>query len=165
MKKLKKFSENELKFIKRVAEERAEGKTHLKTKSLMCAGRKDGSDYEKSLEGHYMGVAGEYAVAEAVKGFADFTPRAKGDKHSADVICRNKQGKECRICVKTTKYKDPIFKANSFKEIEDSTHVALCRYFNTKHEGVEIHWIKSVDSFKKKHYKRDFGYGMKMCLE
>ena len=129
----------------------------------MCAGRKDGSDYEKSLEGHYMGVAGEYAVAEAVKGFADFTPRAEGDKHSADIICRNKQGKECKICVKTTKYKDPIFKANSFKEIEDATHIALCRFvFGV---GVEVHWIKSVDSFRSKYYKRDFGYGMKMCLE
>ena len=57
--KTKFFSQNEQAFLDGVARSRAEGKTHLKTKSLMCSGRKDGSAYDKSLEGHYMGVAGE----------------------------------------------------------------------------------------------------------
>ena len=132
----------------------------------MCSGRKDGSAYDKSLEGHYMGVAGEYAVAEEVKGFMDFIRRSQGDKHSADILCRSQEGKSCKVSVKTTKYKDPILKVNSLAEIKDATHVALCRYFKgDNQEGVEIHWIKSVEEFKKNHYIRDFGYGPKMCLK
>ena len=132
----------------------------------MCSGRKNGRDYDKSLEGHYMGVAGEYAVAEEVKGFMDFIPRSQGDKHSADILCRDKAGESCKISVKTTKYKDPILKVNSLAEIKNATHVALCRYFKEgNQEGVEMHWVKSVEEFKKNHYIRDFGYGPKMCLK
>ena len=164
--KIKLFDKNERTFLDGVARSRAKGKTHLKTKSLMCSGRKDGSAYDKSLEGHYMGVAGEYAVAEEVKGFMDFIPRAEGDKHSADILCRNKEGKSCRISVKTTKYKDPILKVNSLAEIKDATHVALCRYFkDNQRDGVEIYWVKPIGEFKKNHYIRDFGYGPKMCLK
>ena len=164
--KTKFFDQSECIFLDKVARERAKGKTHLKTKSLMCAGRKDGSAYDKSLEGHYMGVAGEYAIAEEVKGFMDFIARLDGDKHSADIICRNKEGKGCKISVKTTKYKDPILKVNSLDEIKDATHVALCRYFkDLGREGIEIHWVKSVEEFKENHYIRDFGYGPKMCLK
>ena len=163
--KVKLFNSNERIFLDGVARSRAEGKTHLKTKSLMCSGRKDGSAYDKSLEGHYMGVAGEYAVAKEVKGFMDFILRSQGDKQSADVLCRNREGKSCKVSVKTTKYKDPILKVNSLTEIEDATHVALCRYFKESNkEGVEIHWIKPVEEFKKNHYIKDFGYGPKMCL-
>ena len=163
--KVKLFNSNERIFLDGVARSRAEGKTHLKTKSLMCSGRKDGSAYDKSLEGHYMGVAGEYAVAKEVKGFMDFIRRSQGDKHSADILCRNREGKSCKVSVKTTKYKDPILKVNSLTEIEDATHVALCRYFKESNkEGVEIHWIKPVEEFKKNHYIKDFGYGPKMCL-
>ncbi len=164
--KLKIFSNGELLFLDQIATSRAAGKTHLKTKSLMCSGRKSGSDYDKSLEGHYMGVAGEYAIAEEVGGFMDCIPRAQGDKHSADIICRNKKGERCRISVNTTKYKDPILKVNCLKEIEDSTHVALCRYFKSSdREGVEIHWVKSLDDFITNHFIRNFGYGDKMCLK
>ena len=163
--KVKLFDSSERVFLDSVARSRAEGKTHLKTKSLMCSGRKDDSAYDKSLEGHYMGVAGEYAVAEEVKGFMDFIRRSQGDKHSADVLCRSREGKNCKVSVKTTKYKDPILKVNSLTEIEDATHVALCRYFKeSNREGVEIHWIKPVEEFKKNHYIKDFGYGPKMCL-
>ena len=113
-----------------------------------------------------MGVAGEYAVAEEVKGVMDFIPRSQGDKHSADILCRNKEGKNCKISVKTTKYKDPILKVNSLDEIKDATHVALCRYFkDSKQEGVEIHWVKTVEEFENNHYIRNFGYGDKMCLK
>ena len=164
--KIKLFDSNEHVFLDSVARSRAKGKTHLKTKSLMCSGRKNGSDYDKSLEGHYMGVAGEYAVAEEVKGFMDFIPRSQGDKHSADILCRDKAGESCKISVKTTKYKDPILKVNSLAEIKNATHVALCRYFKEgNQEGVEMHWVKSVEEFKKNHYIRDFGYGPKMCLK
>lgn len=164
--KIKLFDESERVFLDSIARSRAKGKTHLKTKSLMCAGRKDGSAYDKSLEGHYMGVAGEYALAEELKGFMDFIPRSEGDKHAADILCRDKDGKNCKVSVKTTKYKDPILKVNSLAEIKDATHIALCRYFKEPNqEGVEMHWVKSVEEFEKSHYIRDFGYGPKMCLK
>ena len=59
----------------------------------MCARREDNSAYDKNLQGHYMGVAGEYAVAEEVKGFMDFIHRPRGDKHLAVYNMQGQGGK------------------------------------------------------------------------
>jgi len=163
--KIKIFTKNELDFIEKVAAGRAEGKTYLKSSKLMCSGRDDGSDYDKNLEGAFMGVAGEYAVAEQVKGFADFIQRPDGDKHQADIICRDSKGALSRISVKTTKYSPPILKLNSKREIKDATHIANCRYFNDERgRGVEMYWIKSKEEFLNKMKIKNFGYGDRLCL-
>jgi len=163
--KIKVFNQSELKFVESLAVLRAGGKTYLKSSKLMCARREDNSAYDKNLQGHYMGVAGEYAVAEEVKGFMDFIHRPRGDKHLADITCRDREGRLCRISVKTTKYKDPILKLNSLDEIKDATHVANCRLFNdSRGQGVEMHWIKTKEEFIKKMNVRNFGYGKRLCL-
>jgi hypothetical protein len=153
------LSNQEIKSLQTLTAWRCRGKTHLKTKSLMCSGRKDGSDYDKSFEGHYMGIAGEFVVARYLNGYFDVMPRPKGDKHSADVVS-GVDGK-LRVSVKTTKYSPPILKLNSLDEIKDATHIALC-HFNEP--NVTIHWIKSKNNFLKNMYKKDFGYGERLCL-
>lgn len=153
------LNNSEIKALQELASWRCEGKTHLKTKSLMCSGRKDGSDYDKSFEGHYMGIVGEFAVARELNGYFDVMPKPKGDKHSADIIV-GKDG-SIRISVKTTKYSPPILKLNSLNEIKDATHIALCHYNEPK---ITIHWVKSKDKFMKNMYKKDFGYGERLCL-
>lgn len=149
----------EITTLKKLASWRCEGKTHLKTKSLMCSGRKDGSDYDKSFEGHYMGVAGEFAVARYFNGYFDVMPRPEGDKHSSDIVV-GRNG-DIRISVKTTKYNPPILKLNSTNEILDCTHLALC-HFNEP--NITIHWVISKNKFMKNMYRKNFGYGERLCL-
>lgn len=153
------LTNQEIESLKILTTWRCRGKTHLKTKSLMCSGRKDGSDYDKSFEGHYMGIAGEFVVARHLNGYFDVMPKPKGDKHSADVVT-GIDGK-LRISVKTTKYAPPILKLNSLNEIKDATHVALCHFQEPK---VTIHWIKSKKNFINNMYEQDFGYGKRLCL-
>jgi hypothetical protein len=153
------FSKTEVESLKVLATWRCKGKTHLKTKSLMCSGRKDGSDYDKSFEGHYMGISGEFAVARYLNGYFDIMPKPKGDKHSADITIGF--DKKLRISVKTTKYSPPILKLNGLHEIEDATHLALCHYEEPK---LTIHWVKSKKKFLDNMYKKDFGYGQRLCL-
>ena len=153
------FNESEIESLKILTTWRCRGKTHLKTKSLMCSGRNNGSDYDKSFEGHYMGIAGEFAVARHLNGYFDVMPKPKGDKHSADIII-GVDGK-LRVSVKTTKYSPPILKLNGLHEIKDATHLALCHYQEPK---LTIHWVKSKSNFLNNMYKKDFGYGERLSL-
>jgi len=153
------LNDEEIFALKELTAWRCKGKTHLKTKSLMCSGRNNGSDYDKSFEGHYMGIAGEFIVARHLNGYFDVMPKPKGDKHSADVIIGT-EGK-LRVSVKTTKYSPPILKLNGLYEIKDASHLALCHFDEPK---VTIHWIKSKKNFLNNMYKRDFGYGQRLCL-
>ena len=153
------FNKLEIEALKTLASWRCEGKTHLKTEALMCAGKEGATDYDKSFEGHYLGVAGEFAVARHLNGFFDMMPKPKGDKHNADIIV-GLNGK-LRVSVKTTKYSPPILKLNSLKEIDDASHLALCHYAEPT---LSIFWVKSKKNFLNKMYKRDFGYGERLCL-
>lgn len=154
------LSNSEIKSLKELAKWRCKGKTHLKTKSLMCSGRKDGSDYDKSFEGHYMGITGEFAVARYFNGYFDVMPKPEGDKHLSDVVVGRKGN--IRISVKTTKYNPPILKLNSMDEISDCTHLALCFFMEPK---LRIQWVKSKSKFMKEMYIKDFGYGERFCLK
>lgn len=153
------LNNSEIKALQELASWRCEGKTHLKTKSLMCSGRNGGSDYDKSFEGHYMGIVGEFAVARELNGYFDVMPKPKGDKHSADIVI-GVDGK-MRISVKTTKYAPPILKLNSLNEIKDASHISLCHF---KEPKLTIYWVKTKEKFMKNMYKKDFGYGERFCL-
>lgn len=146
-----KLSPEEMKCLRIMAEWRSRGKEKLKSASGMA---------KTSLEGHLIGIAGEFAVAKEMGGFFDPMPHMQGDRHAADVIVGFRS--RMRIAVKTTKYNPPIFKINSLREIQDATHVALCMY--QLGNVIEMHWILSVDRFMNEAYEKDFGYGIRKCL-
>ncbi len=151
------LSKQEIDTLKILATWRANGKTNLASANLWSPGSDKKS---KSLEGHYLGVVGEYVVAKLTNGFFDPIPRMAGDKHSADIVSGFDQS-AVRISVKTTRYDPPIFKLNGLHEIKDATHCCLCLY---KEPTVTVYWIVSKSKFLDKMYRQDFGYGERLCL-
>lgn len=114
---------------------------------------------EKSYHAHYLGIAGEFAVAQYLGAFFDPIPRIKGDGHKSDVVW----GEDARIAVKTTRHNPPIFKIQHMREIEDATDIALCQY---NEPVLKIAWIKSKEEFLENMYLANFGYKTKfMCLD
>jgi len=107
---------------------------------------------------NYIGLAGEFAVAQHFGAFFDPIPRMMGDGHQPDLIW----GEKAKIAVKTASYDPPIFKINGLHEIEYSTDLVLCHY---KEPFVKIYWIKSKEEFLDKMYTRDFGRGIRLCLD
>ena len=154
------FNSMEVEALKKMGHFRSDFKVKANySDKNMVIGR--GNDYfNRSFGIHYMGVAGEYAVASAVNGFFDPMPKKYGDKNAPDVLVGI--NKEIKIAVKTTKYNPPIFKMYNLELVENCTHMALCCY---KEPKLEIAWIKERNEFMEEIYERDFGYGNHFCVD
>jgi hypothetical protein len=116
------------------------------------------SNTQVSVNAHFMGLCGEYAVARMTKGFFDPMPRFLGDQDKSDITVGRRGA---RIAVKTTQYREPILKLTNMKEISDASHLALCLF---ESPNIWVYWIKEKHHFINEHYKRDFGYGTRFCL-
>lgn len=149
------FSLQEIEALKIMARWRSDKKTNMASANLWSGDTDDAED--KNFAGHYLGIAGEFAVAKYMQGFFNPMPCIVGDKHQADVLLTHLGS----IAVKTTKYAPPIFKISSKAEIEHATHVALCCY---REPVLEITWIMDTAEFIKQAYVHNFGYGDRICL-
>ena len=155
--KIIKLTDSEIGALKKMAAWRAKGKTNISSANLWSKGT---SKERKNLEGHYLGVVGEFVVARLVNGFFDPMPRVTGDGHSADIVS-GLSNNSLRISVKTTRYPPPIFKLNTLNEIDDATHCASCLF---EEPILTVHWIKTKEDFLENYYIHDFGYGKRFCL-
>lgn len=150
------LTEKELNTIQYLAQQRGAHKAEWGQRFVPATN--NDSNTQVSVNAHFMGLCGEYAVARMTKGFFDPMPRYLGDQDKSDITV-GRQG--ARIAVKTTRYREPILKLTSMKEITDATHLALCLF---ESPNVFVYWIKEKSQFLSHHYRRNFGYGTRFCL-
>lgn len=153
------YNEMEINALKQMAHMRSDFKVRSNFRESNISKKFDGNYHQRSSTAHYMGVAGEYAVAQAVNGFFDPMPKMYGDKNDPDVIVGFSG--EIKIAVKTTKYSPPIFKISDLDLVKKATHMALCCFQEPK---INIAWIMEKEDFMKRVYRRNFGYGNHYCV-
>jgi hypothetical protein len=107
---------------------------------------------------HFVGAKSEIAIANLFNLKADDSFLIGGDNGEADLVIDG-----FRVQIKGAMYKPPILKLNHLSDFK--LDIAIICFSTIESNTVEVYGSITKKDFFAKHYERDFGYGVRYCID